>query len=263
MSINKKLINEIKETFNEAMYELQDIELATKKVLDDYSQELQDYDDKVCVLSGLAVAQWERGLLLPEIKDLATSELQTKLLESKTSNDAKAYAAYERLLNKITAPQPSLKKYGKRQQYICPWNIGDVFAYKIFNTDLGKNIYVYFIKVGTRLWWPRNIIPIVSFYNLFSEELLEIDRIVSFDYMIQFFNPTVYFNSPNKPKLYKLGLIINKQSDLKDKLYYIGNAVLVENENQDNKAEYNVEIEKLDLYIIDRIKKYDIIKVSK
>lgn len=261
--MNRELMGDIKYSFIEEMYDLQDVKLATKQILDDYAEELQDYDDRVCVLCGLALAQWGRGMLLPEIKEAAIKELQVKMTQSKEDNDAKSYAEYEKILNKILSNQPAIKKFGKRHQYVCPWNIGDVFAYRIFNADLQKNIYTYFIKVGTRLWWPKNVIPVVSFYNLFSEELLDLDRIVSFDYMIQFFNPTVYFTSPDKPKVYKLGLIINKLMDSKDGLYYLGNTVLVENNNQDNKAEYNVEIEKLSTYIIDRINKYNIKKENK
>lgn len=221
--ICKDLVKEIKDIFIDLMYEHNDFEFATKKILSDYAYDLDDYDDGTAIWLGLALVQWECGVLQTEIKVRAEQNAQNKIEQCIAANNLKDVIYLKKAISKICLPQKPPKKFGKRQQYICPWEIGDVYAYKFTDIYSHKMAYSYFVKVDNKLWWPKHIIPVICFFNIVTTELLDLSSVIKNTYMIQVSPPQAYINHPKVLKSYRIGIITEKEKDVPiDKLIYLG-----------------------------------------
>lgn len=136
-----------------------------------------------------------------------------------------------------------------KRMYVCPWNIGDVFEYRI-ESELAKSrgLYgKYFLvqKVDETTWYPGHIIPIV-YVKIATElprSLEEYNRLefvqTSFSYYEERFWP-VDMSCPEediaqKSKIkyevdeygflpqYRISLIITSTKKIPQKLIYVGN----------------------------------------
>ena len=100
--INKDLIQDIKSEFIEYMYEFHNCDIATKKILSNYEEELDDNNDAIAIWIGLSITQWTCGLLQPEIKASTEKEIYIKIEQYKEANNFKDIAYLEKIIAKIT-----------------------------------------------------------------------------------------------------------------------------------------------------------------
>ena len=238
----------------------EDNEEITKKLIEEY----EEYDeDEISVFwFALASIQWDYGRLKEEVKEKALWYLKNgdDLKRWKEEATEKEYKKRKEVLKeleeKIKSPVPAEKKVRKYRNYICPWKIGDVYAYKIEENEKYKGRYIVCIKVGEEDYYPHNICPVVYIYNKLFEEVPTIGELEGIKYLPQFYAPEVYKGTYINV-LYKCLLYIkNKTKKIAEKLIYIGNInkyKIPENEIHD-RFEMNNNI----LYSINRFEEREI-----
>lgn len=110
---------------------------ATTRLLRDWKAELADEDDGPLFWLALAATQWKYGRLESRVKVKAL-----KIIDNESSLDrwteegnAKALkqrrAVLEKLRLQLLSPQPPVKKFSKKRRETCPWEVGDVLAYRL------------------------------------------------------------------------------------------------------------------------------------
>ena len=126
------------------------------------------------------------------------------------------------------------KKVSKYRNYICPWEIGDVYAYKIKENKEYEGKYIVFIKVGKEICHPHNECPIVYVYNKIFNKVPQIEDLKDVKYLPQFYVVNAYKGIYDNI-LYKclIDISIGKKRYIKDCIY-IGNIkdyIVPQNEN--------------------------------
>lgn len=203
---------------------------ATNQIIEEYS--VLDSDEISLLWFALADTQWRHGRLIPEVKTTALELLHSGLdlmrwkFESPETYNKRAQELID-LEKRLLSPQPEPKKLKQFKFYKCPWKFGDVFAYcmdgEISEKTRFYKRYIYFIKIDERIWHPGHIIPIVYFFNIFSESIVDLEKLQSVGFMPQGFYPIVYMNEPNKKRLYRTALITTSSRVLPKKLIFLGN----------------------------------------
>lgn len=158
---------------------LSDIE-AENAVIESFSEELSDNDDRDIVIFALADTEWSLGRLSDGVKKCAIIAIDSgnnlKLWEDsgdKIFNCRKS--VLNKLKDKLLSPMPPRKKISKYRIYKCEWQLGDVFAYKLESEAVQNNEYAnrYLLiqKVSEGLWYPGHTVPIV-FFKLSNDDRL-------------------------------------------------------------------------------------------
>ena len=98
--------------------------------------EYENNDEEPVFWCALADTLWKLGRLDNETKNIALNWIEKggdiKRWEYEDSKLAyKRKQVFLKLKDKLISPQPSEKKISKQRFYICPWNLGDVFAMKL------------------------------------------------------------------------------------------------------------------------------------
>ena len=159
------IADEIKFLYKDMLMDGMTNEEATKQVLSMWADALEDDDDAPIIWCALADIQWKLGRLLPEVKQQALEwiekggDLEIWYEQSNKLGEARK-KVFEDLKNQLNSPQPPEKKIRKKTYYICPWKVGDVFAYKI-ESELAKENglfgkYIIIQKCGDSFWEERN-----------------------------------------------------------------------------------------------------------
>lgn len=147
-------------------------EEATQQLIDEYEGVLEEIDDGPNFWFVLADQQWKLGRLLPQVKERALSwiesgeELKLWYEESQKLGDARK-KVMEQLKDQLNSPQPPEKRISKKQYYVCPWEIGDVFAYPL-NSSLAEETgllgkYII-LQVGAKHLWHKKtgeVFPVI------------------------------------------------------------------------------------------------------
>lgn len=147
-----------------------------------------DDDDKVVFWLALADTQWDLGRLEERVKDRALEylkaggDMERWRMES-PDEASKRGKVLDKLMQKLTSPQPQEKKISNHRLYCCKWKIGDVYAYRLKSdiaSEKGLNgRYFLLHKVGETTCYPGHIIPIVR-VKISKGDKLPIDTL-SFD----------------------------------------------------------------------------------
>lgn len=151
---------DVKDTFEDLFRSGNSVQDITDKLTEDYKTIMGDTEEEPLFWWALADTQWNLGVLMPWVKELALYWIEkgrgTSPSQSMDMSDLKA---------KLLSPQPPAKKLRKRRTYKCQWKLGDVFAYHL-ESDLAKERGLYgryFLiqKVDEGMWYPGHIVPIV------------------------------------------------------------------------------------------------------
>lgn len=109
-----------------------------KSIFEEYKDCMQFEDDRDILILVLADMLWQNGMLTDEIKKEAVKIIEQKSDLERWKEDKKLYQKREKVLEslkeKIESKQPKEKvsKIKKRAKpYVCPWKIGDRFAYEL------------------------------------------------------------------------------------------------------------------------------------
>ena len=115
-------------------------EAATALIIKEMLPEDETSEDYPVFWIALAVTQWKKGRLLPEVKEKALHYIDAGADLERWTDSKKAYAQRKKALEKaketILSPMPVAKKipmpyYMKSD----PWKVGDVVSYKITCSD--------------------------------------------------------------------------------------------------------------------------------
>ena len=130
---------DVRDTFTDYMREGNTLEEAIGKISSAFQLDGDPKEDPDVEKGWFAIADvlWRYGRLTPEIKEKALSFLNDsedlKFWEEDNPRLApKRKKELEKLKEKLESEQPPQKKFGKKREikeYVCPWKIGDVYAY--------------------------------------------------------------------------------------------------------------------------------------
>lgn len=126
-------------------------EQARDRLMSDYVEELEDYDEKIVVLSGIALAQREYSELDETTKQRTLALLQENIAAEEEAERKRAFSDILRNLSKEPSGNKRIKP-PSRKQYCLNWAIGDTFAHKLTH-PIAENAgilgwYLLFRKVG-------------------------------------------------------------------------------------------------------------------
>ena len=154
---------DVRDTFTDYMREGDTLEEAIGKISSAFHLDGDPKEDPDVEKGWFAIADvlWRYGRLTPEIKEKALSFLKDsedlKFWEEDNPELApKRKKELKKLKAKLESEQPPQKKFGKKREikeYVCPWKIGDVYAYPMVGeASQGTEFYGRYavcIKVDT------------------------------------------------------------------------------------------------------------------
>lgn len=193
--------------------------LRTGKAPEDAAQELiarekpekAQADDSALFWFALADTQWNYGVLEPEIKEnaLRYCKLAPELIQwewVKESDQEKWIKAIKTLADKIQSPQPPRKKIQGFRSFVCPWEIGDVFAYRLssaYSTEMGLyGKYIAFRKISELRVYPMHINPIIHVFLSIWDSIPAIETLKSIPLLPSFTRPELEKINPIAYKKY-------------------------------------------------------------
>lgn len=200
-------------------------EEATKRMIERWDTD--DVEEGPIFWITLANTQWEYGKLIDIVKEKAIYYIESEVELERWKEDKELYDKRKEILNevakKLKTQNENPKKIRKYRIYKCPWNIGDVYAYKIKDNEEYKGKYIALIKIEEGDYWPHNICPVVYVYNKMFDEIPTIEAVKDIKYLPQFYKPSVY-RGEYKDVLYRCLIGIENSTKKKIEEYiYIGN----------------------------------------
>ena len=211
-------------------------ESAEDKTINYFQDELNDDDDCAVVWFALADTQWKYGRLSETVKSKALEYIDNGInLQLWTEADEKLYSKRENVLadlkKKLESPQPPKKRIPKQRRYICPWKIGDVFAFQINNEELNQHPlfhrWIVLQKVGNVEWYPCHTIPVMTAINSLKTTCPTLEEISEFRFIKI---GKHYFQRDNQGLPigdfkydYDFGLVMTSKRNIPDTFVYLGN----------------------------------------
>lgn len=209
---------------------------AEDKTINYFQDELNDDDDCAVVWFALADTQWKYGRLSETVKSKALEYIDNGInLQLWTEADEKLYSKRENVLanlkNKLESPQPPQKRIPKQRRYICPWKIGDVFAFQINNEEFNQHPlfhrWIVLQKVGNVEWYPCHTIPVMTAINSLKTTCPTLEEISEFRFIKI---GKHYFQRDNQGLPigdfkydYDFGLVMTSKRNIPDTFVYLGN----------------------------------------
>ena len=115
-------------------------EETTNRLVKEYASEVNDPNSGTIFWLSLALAQWNAGRLLDDVKQKAISIINTgKDLENWKHDPQslkKRKLVLKKLKEKLQSDQPELKKIPKRFRDSTDWEVGDVVSYELLSGKL-------------------------------------------------------------------------------------------------------------------------------
>lgn len=225
--VDREWIREVQGEFVDLVHEHGDIAIATDQTISSFKDMLDDYDDGVAVWLGLALSQWAYGMLQLNVKERAIKEALIKIEQCKVAKNNKDVLYLQKLIEKLDRSNLKPRKVVKKQQmgYICPWDIGNVYAYEFTGLEAQQSLYSYFVKIENYKF-DRNgklIIPIVYFYNIVTTQISDFCSVIN-NSIILSQSPKRYEIYPGEYKIYGVALCTRKEKEVfNSKLTFLGN----------------------------------------
>ena len=252
---------DVRSQFKDLLHRGKTTQEITKQMIDEYSGEIDDYDDGPIFWFALADTQWNLGRLMPEVKEQALDLLAKGFdLERWRQEDPKSAVIREKVLEelqqKLNSPQPPEKKISQYHLYKCEWKVGDVFAYQFISEEAKDSgyyqKYIYFVKAQEREWYPGHIVPAVFFYKKLDDMISSIDSLGDVPYILQFFKPAAYERSPDLKKSYLVTLLnTSKRVIPKQQLTFLGNIEKVKRIDNEDLNSHCVKWNGFETYMMD------------
>lgn len=180
----------------------------------------------------LADTQWHYGRLMDSVKEKAMEYLENADNLSFEFKDTKMNLQWKQTLNKLKqqllTEMPPPKKVSKYRLYQCPWQIGDVFAYRFDGTYSREKgfggQYIVFRKISENTWWPGHHIPVVQVYKRIWDKIPCIAELSNTQLLELGSHPISHQLHPNLQKQYEISLICTSAQVIPyEQLTYLGN----------------------------------------
>ena len=186
-------------------------------------------EDEAVFWISLAAVQWEYGRLQPDVKEKAL-DLFKASIESERWKEAgeKKEAEWKEALyqwkEKIGCEQPPPKRIHRAKAYICPWEPGSVYAYRLkgeYSKEKGfYDQFFLFRKVSAGKWYPNHTIPVVEIFNWIGKEIPSLGEIRGFDVMP---NPFSSVGKDNTQRFYRFELVFESTAKVPiEQLTFLG-----------------------------------------
>lgn len=214
---------DIKDTFKIEYEEEKSIEEIEEKIKKMFASMLEDEDEAPNFWCILADLEWRYGVLTEETKNKALEVIKNGgdvefWKETSSEKEAeKRKNVLVKLEKKLKTPQPPKKKIVKREPYICKWERGDVFAYKMDQKYMEGT--EYYNKYLILIMWDKNkdingnIIPIVYIVDKIYKDIPSIENIKNENIM-------KFYKKDNDKYKYKIEItfdLVRERKKLEDK----------------------------------------------
>lgn len=253
------LADDVRNLYIDALRRGQDSCDVTKQLIMDFEAELMDDDNAPIFWFSLADIQWDMGRLEELVKHNALNHIEIELQSQRTPEITIVLIG---LRDKLSSPQPVMKKVKPYRLYHTDWKIGDVFACCL-DCDVADypdyhNMYMYFVVKGTDTWHPGHTIPVVYVYWVISKQLLSLDQIQAREYLPQFYKPIAYEKNPSMSKKYSLALICTSERSIpKKRLTYLGRLENIKMIGSEDPSAYHVAWKNFDKYMLENFLNWD------
>lgn len=221
--------DDVKETYLRALKDGNDNLTATKKIIGQCSDYIADDEDSICFWLSLADTQWNMGRLLPDVKQHAMLCLE-RCLNDTGEECPISKKTLTRLKEKLLQPQPPEKHIPKQRRYVCPWKIGDVFAFQIGTEKFREHpLFHHWIviqKIRAVSWYPNHIIPVITvrYTPDINRPLLNEVSTYPFIPIAKRYDKEDAYGKPIGDFRfdYELGLIMTSKRNMPDTFFYLG-----------------------------------------
>lgn len=189
-------------------------------------------DDEALFWLALADTQWDYGRLQANVKEKAL--LMISGVKDDRWHDESSFkeAAWNEtiytLKNKLLKKQPRRGKIPKRKYFHCQWPLGSVFAY-CFYSEYSREKgfyqkYVVFRKVSEDVWYPKHIVPVVTFYRWVGNYLPSIENVKHMEKLPVYSPKETARRRKIGSNIYHMNLIAESGEELPEEyLHYLGN----------------------------------------
>lgn len=221
--------DDVKEAYLRALKDGNDNLTATKKIMEQCSDYIADEEDSICFWLALADTQWNMGRLLPDVKDHALLCLERCFNDTEEEFPI-SKRTLTKLKEKLMQPQPPEKRIPKERRYICPWKIGDVFAFQIGTETFREHpLFHHWIviqKVRAIPWYPHHIIPVITVRYTPDENRPLLHEVSTYPFIpiAKRFEKKDEHGRPIGDFRfdYELGLIMTSKRNMPDTFFYLG-----------------------------------------
>lgn len=177
---------EVRDTYIDFLEDGLSHEEAMHLVFEKFSDYLQDSNDIYDLWFALADTQSSIGRLHPKVKEFALELIEEGGDTKRWTDSGNQSGASERqqvlaqLKEKLLGSQPPEKKIERRPAFKCPWQIGDLFAYRLENETAVKSglagRYVIIQKVKEITWHRGSIVPMVIMRMSATDQLPDVEE---------------------------------------------------------------------------------------
>ena len=209
-------------------------EEATRQIIEENNWCFASEDKGALLWLTLADTQWKYGRLLDEIKEKAIECIDSGVDLKKWKENEKLYKKRKRVLKdlkeRLNSNQPPKKEVEQFKRYVCSWEIGDVYAFKV-----NEEKFMALITIEKEKCYPDNLCPVVYVYNKLFDKVPKLEELRNIKYLPQFFMPEV--QEEDEKKSYKTLIYIENETkeNIKDYIYVGNNKKYRIPENEDNK----------------------------
>jgi len=221
--------DDVKESYLRALKNGNDNMIATKNIMEQCSDYIADEEDSIYFWLTLADTQWNMGRLLPDVKEHAIFCIERYLNNAKDAY-LLSKGILTRLKEKLIQPQPPEKRIPKERRYVCPWKIGDVFAFQIGTEKFQEHpLFRHWIviqKIRAVPWYPHHIIPVITVRYSPNAERPLLNKVTAYP-LIPIAKHYERRNEHGKPigdfrYDYELGLVMTSKRNMPDTFFYLG-----------------------------------------
>jgi hypothetical protein len=169
---------DVRDSYIEYLREQLSNEEAYKKTMENNSEYIGN-EDEPFFWYALADTQWEKGRLMPEVKEKALAWIEAggglELWEESANGGTGWKKTLQKLKLKLESPTPKEKKIRKTVAFETnPWNINDIYAYQFHGPDSKESglwgKYIFLQKIDEDEYYDKKVyLRIQVFDRLFTK----------------------------------------------------------------------------------------------
>ncbi len=175
------LASDVRDRYRELAGELDSGSAATKQLVREYADDLNDQDTESVFWLALADTQWRCGRLEDSVKQRALRVIDSDQDLTRWQEDQKLRvrrrSVLEKLRHRLESQQPAKKKLPKPFFDRCDWDVGEIISYE---RKSGKLVLLRVIGVyhGDDAWTKKGeMSPIIEILDWTGKELPSIAQI--------------------------------------------------------------------------------------
>lgn len=157
------LVNDVSERYTFLRSRGYDPTESRQKTLEEFAREMEDEDDAVVVLSGIALSQWDAAELEEKTTRAVVPLIENRITQTDEIEEKRVFKLILQTISK-EKKLPDRKKAPPKKIYANNWEIGDTFAHRLVHPDAEKagimGWYLLLRKTGCYENWKGNPIQL-------------------------------------------------------------------------------------------------------